>query len=180
MVREVKVVPHNPDWKNQFEAEQQYIQAAMGNNAIAIHHIGSTSILQIHAKPIIDILAEVADIYRVDTQTSNLEDLGYEAMGEYGIPGRRYFRKWDAVGNRTHHLHVFQTASPDVERHLHFRDYLIAHPAEAEVYSQLKQHLAALHPYDIEAYMDGKDGFIQAVEQKAQQWHQASFSKPSF
>lgn len=179
MVRQVIVVPHNPDWSSQFERESRAMREALSDdNLMALHHIGSTAILGIHAKPIIDILAEVADIHRVDDQTPNLAVLGYEALGEYGIPGRRYFRKHDAVGIRTHHLHVFPAGSAEVRRHLAFRDYMIAHPAAAQAYSALKQRLAAAHPTDIEAYMDGKDEFIQATEQKALAWNRLHTSQP--
>jgi GrpB-like predicted nucleotidyltransferase (UPF0157 family) len=91
-------------------------------------------------------------------------------MGEYGIPGRRYFRKHDAAGVRTHHVHVFEVGSAQIERHLAFRDYLRSHPAEAQAYSELKRRLAQTHPTNIEAYMDGKHGFIQAIDAKAAVW----------
>lgn len=98
---------------------------------------------------------------RLDSKRSAMEQLGYEAMGEFGIPGRRYFRKDDASGIRTHHVHAFQSGSPEIERHLVFRDYMIAHPEAAQAYSLLKQRLAQEYPGDKEAYMDGKDPFIK-------------------
>jgi GrpB-like predicted nucleotidyltransferase (UPF0157 family) len=123
-----------------------------------------------HAKPIIDILLLVEDINRLDEQSPAMEGLGYEVMGEYGIKGRRYFRKEDASGTRTHHVHSFQIDSPEFERHLAFRDYMIAHPEKAQQYSTLKQKLARAHPDDIEAYMDGKDPFIKEHEVSATDW----------
>ena len=97
-------------------------------------------------------------------------DLGYEAMGEYGIPGRRYFRKHNAMGVRSHHVHVFEVGSAQIDRHLAFRDYMRTHPHDARAYSDLKRQLAKAHPTDIEAYMDGKDAFIQAMDVKAAEW----------
>jgi len=176
MVRHVIVAPYDPAWVRQFGQESQVIRKALGDNFVAIHHVGSTAIPHIHAKPIIDMLAEVVDIHQVDDQTVNLAALGYEAMGEYGFPERRYFRKHNIAGERTHHLHVFQARSVEVIRHLAFRDYMITHPEDALAYSQLKQHLAAAHPADIEAYMDGKDGFIKAMERKALEWQKAQSS----
>ena len=96
--------------------------------------------------------------------------LGYSAMGEFGIPGRRYFRKNDASGTRTHQVHAFQTGSTGVVRHLAFRDYMIAHPEAAHDYGALKLTLFRQHPNDFEAYMDGKDAFIQEHEAKALAW----------
>ena len=71
---------------------------------------------------------------------------------------------------RTHQIHAFQTGSPHIILHLEFRDFLRAHPAFAAEYSELKQQLAAAHPHDMNAYMDGKDGFIKEMEAKALAW----------
>jgi GrpB-like predicted nucleotidyltransferase (UPF0157 family) len=169
-MRNVEVVPHDPRWRDAFAAEATHIGAALGGNVVAIHHVGSTAIPGIYAKPIIDLLIEVADIARVDARGPAMQALGYEVMGEYGIPGRRYFRKNSQEGARTHHVHAFQAGSPDVARHLAFRDYMIAHPGDAQRYSDLKRKLAAEHPRNSEAYMDGKDGFIQEMDRTAARW----------
>jgi GrpB-like predicted nucleotidyltransferase (UPF0157 family) len=99
-----------------------------------------------------------------------MESLGYHPMGEFGIPGRRYFRRLTPAGDRTHHVHAFQQGSPHIPRHLAFRDYLRAHPAVATEYGELKQRLAQAHPQDLEAYMAGKDPFIKQTETKALEW----------
>jgi GrpB-like predicted nucleotidyltransferase (UPF0157 family) len=109
-----------------------------------------------------------------------MEAIGYQIMGEYGISGRRYFCKDNEIGIRTHHVHMFAVNSAQVKRHLLFRDYLIAHPQEAQQYSELKQKLAKEYPYDIESYMDGKDEFIKEIDKKAAQWHKSSISDRSF
>ncbi|MCC3437945.1 MAG: GrpB family protein [Oscillatoriales cyanobacterium] len=166
----VEVVPHDPSWRDVFEAESKQIALALTENAIAIHHIGSTAISQIHAKPIIDMLVVVKDIIKVDTQNSALEALGYQAMGEFGISGRRFFRKGNEAGIRTHHIHTFEVNSPQIERHLRFRDYMISHPEDAQQYSELKQELANKYYDNIQAYMDGKAGFIKAMDMKAAKW----------
>lgn len=172
-MRKVEVVPHHPHWRIAFEEESQRIQLALGKNAVAVYHIGSTAIPKIYAKPIIDILVAGQSLKKVDESNSQMEALGYQVMGEYGIPGRRYFRKDDEAGIRTHHVHVFEVNSEQVERHLTFRDYLIAHPEEAQIYSELKRKLAKRYPEDIEGYMDGKDEFIKQVDCKAAAWRKA-------
>jgi GrpB-like predicted nucleotidyltransferase (UPF0157 family) len=166
----VHVAPYDPSWLTEFTAEAQRIRAALGGVAVAVHHIGSTAIPGIFAKPIIDILVEVDDIRTFDAFSSAFAGLGYEAKGEFGIPGRRYFRKESTEGVRTHQIHAFERCSPASERHLAFRDYMIGRPAIAQSYSLLKQQLAASHPDDIEAYMDGKDTFIKEHEEKALIW----------
>lgn len=166
----VEVVPHDPLWRDAFEEEAKQVATALGENVLAIHHVGSTSIPGIYAKPIIDMLVEVRDITGVDGHSSAMESLGYEVMGEYGINGRRYFRKDNQGGIRTHHIHAFETGSGHIERHLAFRDYMIAHPLDAQSYSELKRRLAQAHPQSMDAYMDGKDGFIKEMERRAAQW----------
>jgi GrpB-like predicted nucleotidyltransferase (UPF0157 family) len=119
---------------------------------------------------------EVKDITKVDEQSAAMRALGYEAMGEFGITGRRYFRKNSSPEIRTHNVHIFEAGSTEVVRHLAFRDYMIAHPEEAQKYSELKRVLAEKHPQDIESYMDGKDSFIKEIEQRALQWCSSQLS----
>lgn len=172
-MQKVEVVAHDPQWQVEFAAEAQKIARALGENAAAVHHIGSTSIPNIYAKPVIDILVEVKTITEVDQNNPAMAALGYEALGEYGIAGRRYFRKDNAAGIRTHHVHTFEKDSENAARHLAFRDFLRAHPTDAQQYSELKQKLAQEFPHDIEAYMDGKDAFIKQTERRAIVWRQS-------
>lgn len=165
----VEVVPHDAAWRSKFVDESNLITPVLGDNLVIIHHIGSTSIPGIYAKPIIDILVEVKDITKVDEPNAAMTALGYEAMGEFGIPGRRFFRK-NTESQRSHHVHIFAANSPDIKRHLAFRDYMIAHPEDAQKYSELKRQLAKLYPENIYGYMDGKDGFIKEMERKALAW----------
>lgn len=166
-MKQIQVLPHNPNWQAVFEDESKLIASALGENVLAIHHIGSTSIPGIYAKPVIDILVEVKNINDVDARSSAMESLGYEVLGEFGITGRRYFRKDNGEGIRIHQIHTFESGSDQAARHLAFRDYLIAHPEEALEYSDLKRRLAAEHANDPEAYMDGKDGFIKNIDRRA-------------
>src|ERR1044071_3828273 len=96
----VRVVPHDPLWRDAFEAEAKRVAAALGANVEAVHHIGSTAIPGIYAKPVIDLLVEVGDVEEVDGRSQAMGSLGYEALGEHGIRGRRYFRKDDCEGAR--------------------------------------------------------------------------------
>jgi len=168
--RRVVVVEHDPAWAGAYEAEAERIAGALGDVLRGLHHIGSTSVPGLCAKPIIDILIEADAVEQIDLATPALERLSYEAKGEYGIPGRRYFRKDDDAGVRTHHIHAFAADSSEARRHLAFRDYLIAHPEEARRYGELKQRLAREHPNDIDAYMDGKAPLIQEQQAKALDW----------
>jgi len=170
---EVLVQPYDAEWPGQFEAEALSLRQALGGQVLALHHIGSTAIVGIHAKPVIDMLLVVAELSELDGPAcAQIHALGYEVMGEFGIAGRRYFRKTRADGRRSHQLHSFALGSAHIDRHLAFRDYMNAHGDAAQTYSALKQRLAAAHPDDMAAYMDGKDGFIQEQQRLALSWRQ--------
>jgi GrpB-like predicted nucleotidyltransferase (UPF0157 family) len=169
-MKRIIVTDYDPHWPEAFAAAAGELAAAIGANLITIHHIGSTSIPGMHAKPIIDMLPVVVDIEAVDRCVAGVESLGYEAMSEFGIAGRRFFRRDNPAGERIHNVHVFQNGSPHVERHLAFRNFMRAHPTYASQYAELKRKLADVHPYDMDAYMDGKDTFIKVIELKALEW----------
>lgn len=169
-VRVIEVVPYNFKWKEKYLKEAGRIRNIMQNEINKIYHIGSTSIPEIYAKPIIDILIEVKDIDNVDNYNKGLESLGYIAKGEFGIEGRRFFIK--GLYNRTHHVHAFQTDNPEIARHLNFRDYMIAYPDEAKRYEDLKQELAIKFRYDIDGYCAGKDTYIKEIDKKAERLEQ--------
>ena len=164
----VEVVPHDPAWKDAYRREERILREVLGDEIVEVHHIGSTSVPALPAKPIIDILVGVRDIGRVDLYNDAMARAGYEARGEYGIPGRRFFTK--GIPKRTHNVHVFRVDDPDFRRHLYFRDYLIAHPEAAKQYGQLKKANAAACNDDIEKYCDLKDAFVKDLERKAIEW----------
>ena len=164
------IEPHRESWKRDFEQEAVRIKSALGSALIALHHIGSTAIPGLHAKPIIDIMAEAVSLEALDAHCREMERLGYGAMGEFGIPGRRYFRKDSSAGVRTHQLHAFAEGSAHLVRHLAFRDYLREHPDTAREYGALKLRLAESCRGDVEAYIEGKDAFVKDVERKALEW----------
>ncbi|MCG7573932.1 GrpB family protein [Phaeobacter sp. CNT1-3] len=165
------IIPHDPTWTDAFTAEAAALNAALPDVALTLHHIGSTAIPGILAKPIIDLMGVVPDLAQMDRHDDTMRTLGYEVMGAFGIEGRRYYRKFDASGQRSHHLHVFATGAPDITRHLAFRDYLRAHADVATEYSALKEQLTATNA-DWERYVEGKDPFIKRVEQDALRWYQ--------
>ncbi|QBY02796.1 GrpB family protein [Rhodophyticola sp. CCM32] len=164
------LLPHDPAWKPAFDREAKAIRLALGEGAIILHHIGSTAIPGILAKPIIDMLGIVDRLVEMDCHNPIMQGLGYEVMGEYGIETRRYFRKSDEVGQRTHHLHVFEQGSHHTERHLAFRDYLRNNTREAAEYSDLKSQVASECP-SAEAYGHAKAPFIAHTEKRALEWY---------
>ncbi len=168
LMRKVEVIAYRPEWVERFEREAARLRPVFGAQA-RIHHIGSTSVVGLSAKPVIDILIEVPDIRRVDRLNAQMEALGYEARGEFGLAGRRYF-PLEVNGERVVHVHVFKQDSPQARRHLAFRDYLRSHAESAAEYGRLKSELARCFPADIQGYMDGKDAFVKEVERQALAW----------
>lgn len=172
----ILVVDYDPQWACKYVEESEQIMKVLGDELVEIHHIGSTAVEGLKAKPIIDMMPVVKDINKVDQLNNLFIALGYEPMGELGISGRRYFRK--GGDNRTHQIHIFQQGNDyHINRHLAVRDYLRQHSQVAQEYGTLKSNLAALYPQNIDGYCDGKDDFMQKLEAKALDWFA---SKTSF
>lgn len=167
-MRKVIVKPYQQDWVRQFQQEAHILHKLFGGLVVDIHHIGSTAVPGLAAKPVIDLLPVVTNLEQVDAFNARMEALGYEPRGENGLPGRRYFQK--GGDNRTHHVHVFEVGNPEIERHLVFRDYLRAHPKEAQQYGDLKLQLAQSYPTNITSYIEGKHDFVQQLEKQAIAW----------
>lgn len=167
----VEVVDYSPAWPVFYQQEAARIRFILADNLVAIYHIGSTAVEGLEAKPIIDIMPVVKRLDFVDACNADFIALGYECMGEFGIPGRRYLRK--GGDRRTHQVHIFaESNQKDIQRHLALRDFLRSHPIIAHTYGQLKRKLAQQYPTDIEGYCDGKDAFVKQLEQTALQWYQ--------
>lgn len=160
--QKVDVVPYDPNWPLAFKAEAEKIKLALGSNCLEVHHMGSTSVPGLSAKPILDLIPVVKDILAVDVCTSSMSALGYESKGEFGIPFRRFFKK-AGVAN----VHVYEAGNPEIERHLKFRDWLITHPEDKGLYEGLKQALAQKYPDDIFSYCAGKSAFVAQIDAKA-------------
>lgn len=163
--RLVKVVPYDSQWALEFAREAENICKALGSNCIDIHHIGSTSVSGLAAKPIIDMLPVVKDIQLSIDSIQEMEQLGYEYKGEFGILFRRYFQKGSQI--RTHNVHIFEKGNTEIDRHLKFRDWMRTHIDDREAYAKLKQMLAQKYLHDIFSYCCGKDKFVASIDEKA-------------
>jgi len=201
------VLPYDPNWPRLYEqeialltpifessngvssgnseslAEQEYGNSKGLASLVIWHHIGSTSVPALAAKPIIDIILEVPEIEKLGSaerqDTDSLKDgslafalhkLGYEHMGEYNLPGRRYFRKLDGVRLLVH-IHAYQIGNPEITRHLAFRDYLRAHPDVANQYASIKLALVAKFPDNPRNYQTAKDTYVEEAERIALDWY---------
>jgi GrpB-like predicted nucleotidyltransferase (UPF0157 family) len=134
--KHIEVVPYNNDWPQMFESEKEIISKALGENCVAIHHIGSTAVPGLSAKPKIDIIAVAKDR---ETAIANLKTAGYAHKGEWNIPLKCGFAK---RGNIDVNLHMFFDENhPEVELNLKFRDYLRAHPDVRDQYAAIKMKI---------------------------------------
>ena len=165
------VVPHDPAWAAEFEARAAEIASVLGDNLIAIHHAGSTAIPGIRAKPTIDFVVVARSLEALDAGADAMRGLGYDVRGEMGIAGRRFFTKNDGA-RRTHNVHSFAVGNPEIERMLSLRDYLRAHPEEAQAYSRLKEELSRQFPDDVASYTEGKTAFVEAIIRRARLWRE--------
>lgn len=163
MNKNVIVASYNPDWPTLFEAEAVKIREALGDNCIAVHHVGSTSVPGLIAKPKIDIIAVVKDPANM---IEPLEKIGIQYRGEYNIPMHYGFSK---RGNIDVNLHVYEEGHPEIELNLLFRDYLRDHSEVRDEYASLKEELlksrASHEKKDsmFTGYNLGKDAFIRKV-----------------
>lgn len=157
----VQIIPYDPAWEILFATERERIAAAIGQQVLAIEHVGSTSIPNLAAKPILDIAIGVGSLDDVPDCVAPLTNLGYEYKGEHGLPERHYFTR--GRPNRTHHLHMVVVGQYQWNTLIPFRDHLRRNPETLAQYQQLKEELAARFPHDRLAYTDGKAEFIQAI-----------------
>jgi GrpB-like predicted nucleotidyltransferase (UPF0157 family) len=164
----VELDPHDPAWAATARREAARLADALGDILVTVHHVGSTAIPAIRAKPILDLIPVVVGLAALDDARAGIEALGYVWWGEYGLPGRRYCTLDDpATGRRQIQLHCYEDGSPEIERHLAFRDYLRAHPDLARAYDAEKDRCREQHPLDSHAYTDCKNEWIRRIEREA-------------
>lgn len=158
----IEIAEYNSAWPRAFQREAELVLKACQPRIIYVHHIGSTAVPGLAAKPVLDILPVALSPVECSKAVPDMAKLGYRCRGENGIDGRFYFDK--IVDGRTVvHAHMFPVDHPDVRRHLVFRDYLRSHPDVARDYKNLKCRLAVKNRDDRQAYTEAKAEFIGGV-----------------
>lgn len=165
----VDIVPYDKQWSELFKNEANRIQNTLGTCLKEIYHIGSTSIPNMPAKPAIDIILALNNLDDIFFVSEKLTQLGYDPIRRQIIPHVSFFTKHQDPAIRFH-LHLHERGSPQIRRHLNFRDYVIHSPNVAYDYAQLKIQLAAQFSDDVFSYVSGKDKFVQEVDATAKLW----------
>ncbi len=155
---------HDPSWHEEFLKESERIRNVLGDRILTLEHIGSTSIKDIYAKPIIDMAAGLQSFDDGYACIEPLASIGYLFVGESGVPGRHYFRTNSEFV--LHHIHMFAIDSQEYTNHILFRDHMNAHPDDAQAYSQLKLSLWKKN-LPREDYTEAKAPFIEGILEKA-------------
>lgn len=160
-MRAIEVVDYDPAWPDVFEQLRRRLWAVVGGSAVAIHHVGSTSVPGLAAKPIIDMSVVVKSGDDVPRAIARLATLGYVHRGDLGIVGREAFEA--PADLPAHHLYVCPAGSLALRNHMALRDYLRAHPDVARRYGDSKKRLAVEFHDDIDGYVAGKTTFILSI-----------------
>lgn len=156
------LLPYDRRWKTLFESASKELHVALGSSIVDVHHVGSTAVPDMCAKPILDVLVSIPDFSRGTKLVPKLAALGYVFRPTEEIPDRHYFRRGDDA-KRTHHLSLAEPMSRHHRVTLAFRDALLADSGLARAYADLKVELAEQFPHDRAAYIEGKSDFIADV-----------------
>jgi GrpB-like predicted nucleotidyltransferase (UPF0157 family) len=170
MTEPVRIVDYNRQWPRLFQDRARAIRAEMGDVALRIDHIGSTAVVGLAAKPIIDVQISVAAFEPLDAFRAPLEQLGYVFRADNQELTKRYFR--ERPGDHRTHIHVRRAGSFSEQLALLFRDFMRMHPDWARRYAQLKLALAERHAHDRQAYTDAKRPFTWEALAAADAWAQ--------
>lgn len=170
MGRKIEVVPWDPAWADAYRQEAEALRRVFAPILSGVHHVGSTSVPGLAAKPVVDILVVVTDHDAVPRFDADMEALGYRVRGETveaGIPPGRFYYSKPAEGLRTHHTHVAAEGNFQIRELLCFARYLRDHPAVAAEYGALKGRAAAAHRFDNVGYMAAKNEWVLSTVRAA-------------
>lgn len=161
--KHVVVMPYDEEWKQRFQNIRAELEMCLGELALRIEHVGSTSVEELSAKPVIDIDIVISGYQVFSRVVSALEKAGYHHEGDLEIPGREAFKYDGKEHLMKHHLYVCPEDSAELKRHITFRDYLRSHPDAVREYGRIKEEGAMLYPYDIDGYIAHKSPFIERI-----------------
>ncbi|SFK14612.1 GrpB family protein [Brevibacillus centrosporus] len=172
-----RISEYDPRWKSLFREVASRLRESLGDSAVRIDHVGSTSVAGLAAKPIIDIQISVRNYDDISTYQTKIENVGFVLREENPDRTKRYFR--EIPGNRRTHVHVREAGSYSEQVTLLFRDFLRAHPDDCLRYAQEKHRLMELYRGERPKYVEGKGPIVWDILQKAHNWSQEIGWRPS-
>lgn len=158
----VELENYNENWKKEYEKEEKLLKEVLKDDIIEIHHVGSTSIPGLKAKPVIDILIVIKDLSEINKIEEKLKKYDYENRGPQGVEDRFFFAKGPEDA-RTHYVHFTEPKSKTYYDLVYFQRYLLEHPEYIKKYCDLKQELASKYKDERKKYTSGKNDFITSV-----------------
>ncbi|MEA0563327.1 MULTISPECIES: GrpB family protein [Lysinibacillus] len=173
----ILILPYTDEWAKEFHSIGSRLREALGDNALRIDHIGSTSITGLAAKPVIDIQLSVASFTPLEAFKGPLECLDFIYRANNPDKSKRYFR--EAPGHRRVHIHVRQAGSWAEQLALLFRDFLRCHPDYCRRYEQVKCEFAEKYINNRQLYTNSKEAIIWEILKQANQWSQLTGWSPS-
>ncbi|WP_127588347.1 GrpB family protein [Paenibacillus koleovorans] len=164
----IVVVPYDPKWPVEFRTIGTAIRGALAELAVRIDHIGSTSVVGLDAKPVIDVQVAVESFDQCDPIVQRLAAIGYRYRADNPDLTKRYFR--EPPGAKRVHLHVREHGSWSEQTALLFRDYLRQHPEDCKRYAETKYSLMQQYQHEREHYVEAKDPIIWEILRRASGW----------
>lgn len=170
------IVEYDRQWPTLFAELGTRLRGALGEAALRIDHIGSTSVPGLSAKPVIDVQVSVSSFEPLEAYRGPLEELGFVLRAQNPDLTKRYFR--EQPGERRTHIHVRRAGSWPEQFALLFRDYIRLHNDDAKRYAELKHRLAQQYRDDRGSYVEAKAPFIWEIMTRADAWAQATGWQP--
>lgn len=171
--RKYSISEYDPNWVTKFESIKKLISEIFGDKALQIEHVGSTSIPDMKAKPLIDVLIIVKDVKNLSQETLAMIDSGYEWGENYIAPGTLLFFKTGPDGEKLENIHVCKVGAPKARQFLIMRDFFRTFPEKAKQYADLKESNFQKHPDDYPAYRAAKAPFLEQMEKEAYKWEES-------
>ena len=177
--RKFLLLEYDPEWVKIFEETAGVLKNIFGDNLARVHHIGSTAIPGMVAKPQVDILVEVKDLDRVKDTYAEMEKAGFKSMGRTYTrrPDNEYFVKDSSVGERLVSVHSYQEGNPEIQNILVFRDFLRKDEKARNAYVNKKKELYTQYSDDYPSYRKGKFELIEKLKQEAMEWKTRNVGK---
>jgi len=169
--RKYSLSEYTPEWSQRFLTIKDFLSEAFQDKALKIEHVGSTAVVGMVAKPIIDVLVVVKKMEQFEGQKELMVNAGYEWGANYIAPNTLLFFKIRSDGEKLENIHVCEADTSKARQFIVMRDYLRVHPEKVKEYSVLKKDNAKRYPNDYPAYREAKAPFLEKLEAEAYEWN---------